>query len=93
LGAAIHGLGAMMAGCGRDQRRAFEGGGISSGGTSSLGGNEGGQGGEGAIDGVSFPAFGELGPANEDGVRVPEGYRVRILAVSGVEVPGGRGYV
>lgn len=47
----------------------------------------------GASEAVPFPNFGPLGPANELGVRTPEGYSVRLLASSGMPVAVDSGYV
>lgn len=60
-----------------------------------LGGEGGGDhGGAGAADEAGpFPDFGPLKEPNELGVRVPEGYRVRLLATSGSSVNTPSGYI
>lgn len=128
LGAALQGLGAMMVGCGHDQRprdfltprrRGSGSGGAGSdagsGGANLGGAGTGGSGsgghptivepGSGGAEGVEqggaggasevapFPDLGPLMDPNELGVRVPEGYQVRLLATSGSSVSTQSGYV
>jgi uncharacterized protein len=72
-----------------------------SGGVNSIGGSGGtsidpqGDGGEGGATPQAgpFPDFGPLGQPNELGVRLPAGYRVRLLATSGSAVDAPSGYV
>lgn len=109
LQAGLQGLGAMMLGCGRDQRSRETP--PLTGGSAGIAGNggepsftatggqayvsEGGVGGEPAPVSVraGIKNMSELGEANAAGLRLPQGYQGRILARSGEVVPGGGGYV
>lgn len=82
----------------------FGSGGLGSGGSSPSGGRLGeggmdpGDGGDGGVGGAGagsgpFPDFGPLGEANELGVRVPEGYEVRLLATAGERVSVSSNYI